>query len=239
MTIDLKILLGLDRFRGQWNGYDVVLTFARLSMFFIRGTAKRIFFGKSAGIVLIGKDVKIPYAHNLFVGKNFIAEDNCEINCLAEKKIHIGNRVTIGKFVIIRPANIYGGPIGEGLHIGNNSNIGAYSYIGCSGYIEIGSNVMISPRVSIYAENHNTDNVTIPMKEQGVTRSFVKIEDDCWIAANSVILSGVTIGHGSVVAAGSVVTKDVPPYSIVAGVPAKIIMKRQKKFSTEIKVKIE
>ena len=64
------------------------------------------------------------------------------------------------------------------------------------------------------------------MIEQGVNRSFVKIEDDCWIAANSVILSGVTVGKGSIVAAGAVVTKDVPPFSIVAGNPAQVIKSR-------------
>jgi acetyltransferase-like isoleucine patch superfamily enzyme len=217
---------GKDRFRGKWNRYDVVFTFIRLSIFFIRGIARKFFFGKSSGIVLIGKGVRILYSHNLFVGKNFIAEDYSEINCLAAKKIIIGDRVTIGKYALLRPANMYGGDIGEGLRIGNNSNIGPYSYVGCSGYIEIGDNVMISPRVSIYAENHNYPLTSIPIKDQGVTRGFVKIENDCWIAANSVILSGVTIGRGSVVAAGSVVTKDVPPYSIVAGVPAIIIKKR-------------
>jgi acetyltransferase-like isoleucine patch superfamily enzyme len=112
------------------------------------------------------------------------------------------------------------------LKIGNNSNIGPYCYIGCSGYIEIGNNVMISPRVSIYAENHVFDRTDITMKEQGVNRQFVKIEDDCWVAANSIILAGVTIGKGSVIAAGSIVTKDIPPYSIVAGVPARVIKQR-------------
>ena len=85
---------------------------------------------------------------------------------------------------------------------------------------------MISPRVSIYAENHLFDRTDIPMKEQGVKKQFVKIEDDCWIAANSIILAGVTVGKGSVVAAGSVVSSDVPPYSVVAGVPARIIKQR-------------
>jgi acetyltransferase-like isoleucine patch superfamily enzyme len=85
---------------------------------------------------------------------------------------------------------------------------------------------MISPRVSIYSENHNFSETAVPMIEQGVTRSFVKIEDDCWIAANSVILAGVTVGKGSVVAAGSIVTKDVPPYSVVAGNPAQVIKSR-------------
>lgn len=87
---------------------------------------------------------------------------------------------------------------------------------------------MISPRVSIYAENHVVERADISLKDQGIIREFVKIEDDCWIAANSVILAGVTIGRGTVIAAGSVVTKDVPPYSIVAGVPAKVIKKRNK-----------
>ena len=175
---------------------------------------------------MIGKGASIRYAQNLEAGKDLIVEDYAEINCLCKQKIICGNRVSIGKFAIIRPANSYGGEQGEGLRIGNNSNIGPYSYIGCSGYIEIGDNVMISPRVSIYAENHVFDRTDITIKAQGVRKQFVKIEDDCWIAANSIILAGVTIGKGSVVAAGSVVTNDVPPYSIVAGVPARIIKQR-------------
>lgn len=175
---------------------------------------------------MIGKGVSIRYAKYLEAGNDLIVEDYAEINCLSRQKIICGNRVSIGKFAIIRPSNSYGGEIGEGLRIGNNSNIGPYSYIGCSGYIEIGDNVMISPRVSIYAENHVFDSIDITMKEQGVKKQFVKIEDDCWIAANSIILAGVTIGKGSVVAAGSVVTSDIPPFSVVAGVPAKIIKQR-------------
>jgi acetyltransferase-like isoleucine patch superfamily enzyme len=85
---------------------------------------------------------------------------------------------------------------------------------------------MISPRVSIYAENHNFQNPDVIMKDQGVTRQKVTIEDDCWIASNSIILAGVTVGKGSVIGAGSVVTKDVPAFSIVAGNPAKIIKSR-------------
>lgn len=178
-------------------------------------------------MVLIGKSVSIRYATHLVAGKDLIIEDNVELNCLSTKGIHLGHRVTIGKHAIIRPSNIYGGAIGEGLKMGNNSNIGPFAYIGCSGYIEIGDNVMISPRVSIYAENHDFDDPNIIMKEQGVTKQFVKIEDDCWIAANSIILAGVTIGKGSIIAAGSVVTKDIPPYSIAAGVPAVVIKSRK------------
>jgi acetyltransferase-like isoleucine patch superfamily enzyme len=215
-----------SRFTGDWSGNDKLVTLARLFFYFTRGLIQKLFWGKSRGLVLTGKGVSIRYARYLQAGKDCIIEDYAEINCLSRRKILLGDRVTIGKFAIIRPGNLYGGDIGEGMKIGNNSNIGAYSYIGCSGYIEIGDNVMISPRVSIYAENHLFGRTDIPIKDQGVKKLFVKIEDDCWIAANSIILAGITIGKGSVVSAGSVVTKNVPPNSVVAGVPAVIIKQR-------------
>lgn len=177
--------------------------------------------------MLVGRGASIRFARHLHAGRDLIVEDYAEINCLARQKMVFGNRVSIGKFAIIRPANAYGGEMGEGLQVGNNSNIGPYCYIGCSGLIRIGNNVMMSPRVSIYAENHVFDDADVPMKDQGVNRQTVVIEDDCWIAANSVILAGVTIGKGCVIAAGSVVTKDIPPYSIAAGVPARVIKQRQ------------
>lgn len=206
---------------------DKNLTLLRLIPFFVRGCFQRLFFGSSAGLVLVGQGASIRFARHLHAGRDLIVEDYAEINCLARQKIVFGDRVSIGKFAIIRPANAYGGEMGEGLQVGNNSNIGPYCYIGCSGLIRIGNNVMMSPRVSIYAENHVFEDPALPMKDQGVNRQFVVIEDDCWIAANSIILAGVTIGKGSVIAAGSVVTKDIPPYSIAAGVPAQIIKQRQ------------
>lgn len=216
----------LNRFPAGWKSQDILTTFYRLSSFYIRGMWERLFFKKSCGWVLVGKGASIRYARHLSTGRDFIVEDYAEVNCMTYRGIVVGDRVTIGKHAIIRPTNIYGSAIGEGLKIGNNSSIGPYSYIGCSGFIEIGDNVMMSPRVSIYAENHLFDDPNLTIKEQGVKREFVKIEDDCWIAANTIILAGVTIGRGSVIAAGSVVTKDVPPYSIVGGVPAKVIKSR-------------
>lgn len=216
-----------DRFGEGWDNRSTFGVWIRLSLWLVRGTLQRFFFRSSKGVLLIGKRVTIRQAHYLTVGKSFIAQDNCEINCLSKRGIVLGDKVTVGSYAIIRPTNLYGGDPGEGLKMGDNSSIGPYSYIGCSGYIEIGNNVMISPRVSIYSENHNFDEVDLPMIDQGVTRSFVKIEDDCWIAANAIILAGVTVGRGSVVAAGSVVTKDVPPYSVVAGNPAKVVKVRK------------
>lgn len=214
------------RFIGPWKRGDIYTTLFRLIFFFLRGCYQRLFFKKSLGIVLVGNGASIRYAKYLQSGRDLIVEDFAEINCISNKGIIFGDRVTIGKFAIIRPTNAYGGMIGEGLKVGNNSSIGPFAYIGCSGYVEIGDNVIMGPRVGIYAENHLFDNMDIPIKEQGVLREFVKIEDDCWIASNVNILAGVTIGKGSVIASGSVVTKNVPAYSVVAGVPAKVIKKR-------------
>jgi len=90
-----------------------------------------------------------------------------------------------------------------------------------------GDNVICGPRVSFHAENHVYTDPNTPIRLQGVTRRGIVVEADCWIGAGSMILDGVRIGRGTVVAAGAVVTRDVPPYSVVAGVPARVIKSRR------------
>ncbi len=192
----------------------------------LRGFLKSWRFKRRRGFTLLKRRAIIRFPGYLSVGKNFIAEEGCEINAIAKRGVVFGDRVTVGAYALIRPSNNYGGPIGEGLSVGDNSNIGPFAYIGCSGYIQIGNNVMMGPRVGLYAENHIFERTDIPMKQQGVSVETIIIEDDCWIGANSVILAGVRIGHGSIISAGSVVSKDVAPFTIVGGVPAKQIKSR-------------
>ena len=112
-----------------------------------------------------------------------------------------------------------------GIKIGNNISINR----GCEFFtsadlgtiIDIKDNVVFSPNVKIYSAGHNYKNLQLPDTSGDVT-----INKYVWIGGNSIILQGVTIGEGSVVSANSVVTKDIPPYSIVAGMPAKVIKKR-------------
>lgn len=114
---------------------------------------------------------------------------------------------------------------GRGIIIGDESGIGINSRI--QGPLTIGNYVMMGPEVIIYTKNHKTSSKDIPMLNQGITDpQEVIIEDDVWIGARAIILPGVRIGKGSIVAAGAVVSKDVEPYAIVGGVPAKKIKSR-------------
>jgi maltose O-acetyltransferase len=118
---------------------------------------------------------------------------------------------------------------GETISIGDNSGIGKNAYIsniGGGGELSIGDNVMMGPEVVILTKEHNYQDISIPMNLQGSISSKVIIEDDVWIGIRAIILPGVTVGRGSIVGAGAVVTKDIPPYSIVGGVPARIIKSR-------------
>ncbi|HAN10543.1 MAG TPA: acetyltransferase [Clostridiales bacterium] len=114
---------------------------------------------------------------------------------------------------------------GKDIELGNNSGLGINARV--QGPLVIGKNVMMGPDVIIYTKNHNVNNTNVPMIEQGeLEPKKVMISDDVWIGARVIILPGVNIGKGSILAAGCVVTKDVESYSIVAGVPAKKIKSR-------------
>jgi|SRR5579884_4001374 len=129
---------------------------------------------------------------------------------------------TFGRQVNIEPKVIFYN-ISES-EIGDYSGIGMYSYVGT---VKIGRDVMIGEELVAISRNHEYSNKDIPMRLQGFQKDQpIIIEDDVWIGTRVIILPGIRIGKGSIVGAGSVVTKDVPPYTIVAGNPAIAIRKR-------------
>lgn len=132
------------------------------------------------------------------------------------RKFVLGRRSVVESFCCINNA------VGDVI-IGDNTRIGLHTTV--IGPVEIGSNVNLAQGIVVTALNHNFTDCTKRIDEQGVSTAKVTIGNDVWIGANATVLPGVTIGNHCVVAAGAVVTKDVPPYSLVGGVPAKILKK--------------
>lgn len=130
------------------------------------------------------------------------------------RRFHLGDYSVVESFACINNA------VGD-VWIGDHTRIGLHNTI--IGPVSIGDHVNLAQGITVTALNHNFQKRDQLISQQGISTKKVTIENDVWIGANAVILPGVTIGTHSVVAAGAIVTKDVPPYSLVGGVPAKIL----------------
>ena len=155
--------------------------------------------------------------------KNVTIDQTCSIS--PEAKICArGSAISIGAH-----SSVAAGACVQGnVHIGENCSVQMYTIL--CGYkeasITIGQGVRIAAHCMMVSANHRFDDPDRPIRTQGMHYGPIVIEDDVWVASRVNIMAGVTVGKGSVLAAGAVVTKDVPPYSIMAGVPAKCIGKR-------------
>lgn len=197
----------------------------RILMVF-RGYYHKILCGQSSGVMFIGKNVKIRSHRNIYCGKGMTIDDGTYINAMCKEGVHIGENFSLGKNSIIECTGVIR-DIGEKLEIGDNVGIAANAFISVRGNVKIGSNTIFGPYVKIFSENHVFTDLETPIYLQGATKEGVSIGEDCWIGANATILDGVNIGDKCIVAAGAVVNKNVPSYSIVGGVPAKIIKSRK------------
>ena len=129
-------------------------------------------------------------------------------------------RFSIGKRSVVESFSCINNAVGD-VVIGDYTRIGLHCTV--IGPVTIGNHVNLAQGITVSALNHNFEDTRLRIDEQGVNTSEIVIDDDVWIGANAVITAGVHIGRHSVVAAGAVVTKDVPEYSVVGGVPAKVI----------------
>ena len=162
---------------------------------------------------------------NFLVILYYMVRYKCLINPKAQvqlsSKIRFGPGTTIKQFAIIITTT-------GRIRMGKECNLGQFSTIAAKHRdIIIGDYVRIGPHVNLLASNRIYKDPNIPIMKQGHTENGITVGNDVWIGAGSNILDGVRIGDGSIVAAGAVVNKDVPPYSIVGGVPAKIIGRRE------------
>jgi acetyltransferase-like isoleucine patch superfamily enzyme len=184
-----------------------------------RGAGVGINFG-------VGRGVEFLYPRCFTAGDQVTISEYSYLHCLSERGVKLGKSCSIDRNLWLN----CGGTREDYSHgffeMGENSYIGCNTVIGAGGGIRIGSNVLIGQCVNMHSENHLFDHPDQLIRDQGVVYQGIIIEDDVWVGSKVTILDGVTIGKGSIIGAGAVVTHSIPPYSIAVGVPAKVIKSR-------------
>ncbi|CAG0959948.1 Putative acetyltransferase [Anaerolineae bacterium] len=204
----------------------LALSFRRLRDL-LRGAIKCT--GTSKGflpLVFAGKNVTLINKSFIRIGKSVTLARGVYLDGMSGEGLEIGDNVSLGPFVSIECTGSIR-HLGKGCKIGDRTGIGGHSFIGAAGGVSIGNDVIMGQYVSFHSENHNFDDLNTPIRLQGVNHKGIIIEDDCWIGSKATFLDGARVGRGSVIGAGSVVRGDIPPYSVAAGVPAKVIRNRK------------
>ncbi len=167
-----------------------------------------------------------PFYHKL--GKNASIRRRTRMDVLPWNNFELGTNSTIEDFTTIN--NGVGAVV-----IGRNTRIGLGNTL--IGPVTIANDVRLAQNVVLSGLNHNYEDVTRPIHTQGVSTAMITVEEATWIGANVTVVAGVTIGKHCIVAGGSVVTKDVPSYSVVVGNPARVV--KQYNFSSDSWEKVQ
>jgi acetyltransferase-like isoleucine patch superfamily enzyme len=186
----------------------------------LRGIFYRLIM-KMQGLAAIENGVRLRYANYITLARGVYLDQGVYLHA-CPKGISIGENSIVMHGAVLHVYNFRGLP-GSGIWIGKDSLVGEYSVIRGQGGVTIGDRVYTSPFTQILAVNHVFNNPERPFTEQGITAEGIVIEDDVWLGAGAIVTDGVCVGKGAVVAAGAVVTQNVAPYTVVAGVPARPI----------------
>jgi acetyltransferase-like isoleucine patch superfamily enzyme len=176
---------------------------------------------KMDGSAAIERNVRLRFASNIRLGQGSYLDENVYIHA-CPAGVEIGANTLVMHGAILHVYNFRDLPH-AGIRIGRDSLIGEYTVIRGQGGVTIGDRVFTSPMTQLIAVNHVFADPGRPFIEQGITAQGIVIEDDVWLGSNAVITDGVRVGRGAVVAASAVVTRDVPPHTVVAGVPARVV----------------
>lgn len=187
----------------------------------IRGAFKLNF----SEFVFVGPGVKLKCLNKIKIGRGASIGSNVLINGFSINGVIIGNSVSIGSNSIIEASGSIS-EMGLGISIGDNTGIGSFCFIGGAGGVSIGNDVIMGQWVSFHPQNHNFNSLSLPIRLQGVNSKGISVGNDCWVGAKVTFLDGANVGEGCVIAAGSVVRGIIPAYSVIAGVPAKVIKSR-------------
>jgi len=186
----------------------------------VRGVLYRLML-QMDGWAAIERGVRLRFANRIRLGHGSYLDEGVYIHACPDG-VRIGDGTLVMHGAVLNVFNFRDLPH-AGISIGRDGLISEYTVIRGQGGVTIGDRVFTSPMTQIVAVNHVFDDPTRPFIEQGITAQGIAIEDDVWIGTGAVITDGVRIGRGAVVAAGAVVTRDVPPHTVVAGVPARVV----------------
>ncbi|NLF24055.1 MAG: acyltransferase [Deltaproteobacteria bacterium] len=183
-------------------------------------------FGACGKGTQFGANIALMQPHRIFTGKRCVFGDNCVLDARSpeiEKVIQLGEDVMLSHGVMLSA-------IGGEISIGNKVGLGAYTVVRSTkdNPVTIGDYAVVGPHCFISGGgNYKLDRLDIPISQQGMeVMGGCRIEEGVWIGAHATILGGVTIGRNSVIGAGAVVTKTIPPLSIAMGVPARVVKSR-------------
>lgn len=189
----------------------------------IRKIAYRSILKKMGASVYIQDGVDLIGANKVEIGSDsFIARNVSVTIRTPSSRVLIGEKVKLDVGVIIVPSSDR-----CCIEIDDRTFIGPYTCLAGPGNVKIGKDCLIAAHSGIVANNHIFSDLDEVIVKQGVTREGIVIEDNCWLGFGVKVLDGVTIGEGSVIGAGAVVTKNIPPYSVAVGIPAKVVRSRQ------------
>lgn len=210
-----------------YNPDENIETIRLLKFFFDKGfDLIRGFFIFFRIRTFVGKKTKVLSRKQISFGKWLNISHHVILDGLSQGGITLGNHVSIGCYTRIECTGSLN-YLGTGFKCGNNCGLGTNSFYGAAGGIEIGNDVIVGNYVTMHSENHNFNDLSIPIRLQGVNHKGIKIGNNCWIGAKATILDGSIIGNGCVIAAGAVVRGEFPDNVVIGGVPARILKERK------------
>ena len=190
----------------------------------IRRYLYRLIFSRQGKALSVQEGVDLIGAKSIEIGDRVTIKRDVGLNGHVPKsKISLKDEVLLNRGVDIKTTR----KDTCSIEIGEKTVIGPYTCIVGPGHIKIGASCLIASHGGIYASQHIFADPNRSIQAQGVSYKGIVIEDDCWLGTGVKVLDGVTIGRGSVIGAGAVVTKDIPAYSVAVGVPASVISSRK------------
>ena len=179
--------------------------------------------GRAGRGTLWGRNVVLRHPSKMWIGEKVIVDDGCYFDAKGSEhgEFRIEDGVLIGRDCALSSK-------GGAIVLGARANLGRGCSLYSSGGIHIGCDTMLAANCYVGGGRYDhRASLERPMSQQPLPGRGVQIEAECWLGAGVIVIDGVRVGRGSVVAAGAVVTRDVPPYSVVAGVPARQVGKRK------------